>query len=77
MPSSTDELADFSQPKEPNSLMAASVRGSVRAEAERVNAERSAAARAIQERAARELRRQGSVAEGVLSRCPTTVLVVR
>ena len=102
-------------------LMAASVRGSVRAEVERVNAERTAAARAIQERAARELRRQGwrvkpvvvageplrellasvatarahvvaigarsasgmrklllgSVAEGVLSRCPTTVLVVR
>jgi nucleotide-binding universal stress UspA family protein len=102
-------------------LVSASVRGTVRAEVGRVNAERLAAARAMQEGAARELRRQGwrvkfvvvtgeplrellasaatarahvvaigargasgvrrlllgSVAEGVLSRCPTTVLVVR
>ena len=102
-------------------LASASVRGTVRTEVGRVNAERIAAARAMQEGAARELRRHGwrvkfvvvtgeplrellasvatarahvvaigarsasgvrklllgSVAEGVLSRCPTTVLVVR
>jgi nucleotide-binding universal stress UspA family protein len=102
-------------------LAPAGLRGSVRAEVGRVNAERVAAAQAVQERAARELRRQGwrvklavvtgeplrellaaaasarahvvaigarsatgvrkwllgSVAQGVVSRCPTTVLVVR
>lgn len=102
-------------------LAPAHVRGSVATEVERINAERTASAKAAQERAAKELRRQGwrvklvvatgeplrellaaaanarahvvaigarstsgvrqlllgSVAEGVLNRCPTTVLVVR